>query len=523
MIPVFTPTLLADLVDTSQRVGAQSSRRAKVADIAALLRRLAPDEIEIGVSWLAGVTRQGRSGIGYALIRDARPATSASEPALTLVEVDAALDRIAKSSGAGSVSARTLLLSAVFQKASSGEQEFLAHLLSGELRQGALEGLMIEAVAVAAEVPADAVRRASMLAGGVAAVAVSALTAGAAGLGAYSMSLFQPIAPMLAQPAEDIDEAMDSLASAASVALEWKLDGARVQVHKRDDDVRIYSRTGNDVTAAAPEIVTAVRDAKAHSLILDGEAIALKANGSPHPFQQTMSRFGRVLDIDAMRETMPLSVFFFDCLRHDERDLLPLPYPSRIEALTAVLRAELLIPRLISGETAAAQTFYDDAIARGHEGVMVKALDAPYDPGARSAAWLKVKRSHSLDLVVLAAEWGHGRRKGWLSNLHLGAIDPATNAYVMLGKTFKGMTDAMLAWQTEELKKREIASNEWVVQVRPEVVVEVMFNDLQASPRYPGGLALRFARVKRYRPDKTAADADTMETVRAIYAAQERR
>jgi DNA ligase-1 len=305
-------------------------------------------------------------------------------------------------------------------------------------------------------------------------------------------------------------------------ALEWKLDGARVQVHKSGDDVRIYTRTGNDVTTAAPEIVSAVRRAAAQTLILDGEAIALKTNGAPYPFQDTMRRFGRELDIEAMRATMPLSVFFFDCLRHDDENLLAMPADARFAAMSAALPSELLVPRLITSDLAAAQAFYDDALERGHEGVMVKALDAPYDPGARSALWLKVKRTHTLDLVVLAAEWGHGRRRGRLSNLHLGAIDPATGEFIMLGKTFKGLTDAMLAWQTEELLKREVARDDWTIRVRPELVVEIAFNDLQASPRYPGGLALRFARVKGYRPDKKAQDADTIGTVRAIYAKQEK-
>ena len=512
-------TLLANLVDTSQRVGEHAGRRTKIAHMAEFLRGLVPAEIEIGVSYLAGEIRQGRSGIGWALIRDAKPAASAEAPELTLAEVDAVLDRIARAGGRGSVSERTGLLSALFARATAREQEFLARLLLGELRQGALEGLMIEAVAAAAHLPAETVRRAAMIAGGVAAIAASALTEGAAGLRRYAIALFQPLAPMLAQPAEDITEAMARIPTAA---VEWKLDGARVQVHKNADEVRIYTRTGNDVTPAAPEIASAVRGARARDLILDGEAIALKPGGAPYPFQDTMRRFGRVLDIDAMRATMPLSVFFFDCLRRDDQDLVPQPAAARFDAMTSALSSGLLIPRLVTSEIAAAQAFYDDALERGHEGVMVKALDAPYDPGTRSALWLKVKRAHTLDLVVLAAEWGHGRRRGWLSNLHLGAIDPASGQFVMLGKTFKGMTDAMLAWQTEELLKREIARDEWTVRVRPELVVEVAFNDLQASPRYPGGLALRFARVKGYRPDKKAPDADTIDTVRAIYARQEK-
>ena len=512
-------TLLAELVVTSQHVGEDAGRRAKIAQLAELLRRLAPLEIEIGVSYLAGEIRQARSGIGWALIQDARGTAQAANPSLTVVDVDAALDEIARASGPGSVRERTRLLSALFARATVPEQEFLARLLVGELRQGALEGLMIEAVAAAAGLPAATVRRAAMVAGGVAAIAAVALTEGASGLSRYAIALFQPLAPMLAQPADDIADALTRIPAAA---LEWKLDGARVQVHKRGEDVRIYSRTGNDVTIAAPEVVSAVRSARAESLILDGEAIALKADGAPYPFQDTMRRFGRVLDIDAMRATLPLSVFFFDCLRRDDRDLVPLSGAERFDALIETLSAQLLIPRLVTSDVAAAQAFYDDALERGHEGVMVKALDAPYDPGARSAQWLKVKRAHTLDLVVLAAEWGHGRRSGRLSNLHLGALDPANGEFVMLGKTFKGMTDAILAWQTEELLKREVARDEWTVRVRPELVVEIAFNDLQASRRYPGGLALRFARVKGYRPDKHVHEADTIDTVRAIYAKQEK-
>jgi DNA ligase-1 len=324
---------------------------------------------------------------------------------------------------------------------------------------------------------------------------------------------------MLAQPADDIADALSRIPMAA---LEWKLDGARVQVHKSGDDVRVYTRTGNDVTAAAPEVVATIREMPAQTMILDGEVIALKESGAPYPFQDTMRRFGRELDVDSMRATMPLSVFFFDCLRRDDENLVAMPGEDRFAAMAAALPSRLLIPRLVTNDAAAAQAFYDDALERGHEGVMVKALAASYEPGARSAQWLKVKRTHTLDLVILAAEWGHGRRSGRLSNLHLGAPDPATGRFVMLGKTFKGLTDAMLAWQTEELLKREVARDEWTVHVRPEIVVEIAFNDLQASPRYPGGLALRFARVKGYRPDKSARDADTIETVRAIYAQQDK-
>jgi DNA ligase 1 len=513
------PILLAELVDASQRVATHPARRAKIAHLVDLLHRLAPGEIEIGVSYLAGAPKQRRSGIGYALIRDALPVENALVPTLTLVQVDAALEQIAKVGGPGSTTRRVDLLSQLFARATAPEQDYLVRLLQGELRQGALEGLMIEAVAVAADISTDRVHSAAMLAGGITNVAATALIDGAAGLNRYSITLFQPLAPMLAQPAEDIEDAMTRIGLAA---VEWKLDGARVQVHKDGNDVRIYSRTGNEVTGPAPEIVSAVQRVHARTLILDGEAIALKPDGAPYPFQETMSRFGRALDIEAMRAKMPLSVFFFDCLQRDGHDLAPRPASARFESLAAALPSELVIPRLVTRDLVAAQAFYDDAVQLGHEGVVVKAFDAPYDPGARSASWLKVKRSHTLDLVVLAAEWGHGRRRGWLSNLHLGAIERTTGELIMLGKTFKGMTDAMLAWQTEELLKREISRDEWTVRARPELVVEVMFSDLQTSTRYSGGLALRFARIKRYRPDKDAADADTMETVRRIYAYQSR-
>ncbi len=513
-----TPTLLARLAATSEAVGARASRLAKTARIADFLRGLSPAEIDIGVSYLAGFIRQGRSGIGYALIRDARPATPAATSSLTLADVDAALARIAQSTGRGSAKERRALLGDLLSRATEVEQDFLTRLLLGDLRQGALEGQMIEGVAAAAGLPVADVRRAAMRGGGIAAVARSALVEGAAGLAQFGIELFRPVAPMLAQPADDIEDALSRIAMAA---LEWKLDGARVQVHKQGDEVRIYSRTGNDVTVAAPEIVAIMRTVPAQALIVDGEAIALKPDGAPYPFQETMSRFGRVQDIEAMRAAMPLSVFFFDCLRRGDDDLSALPAGRRFAALADLLPPNVLAPRLVTSDAAAAQSFYDDAVARGHEGVMVKALDAPYDPGARSAAWLKVKRSHTLDLVVLAAEWGHGRRHGWLSNLHLGARDPANGGFVMLGKTFKGMTDAMLAWQTEALLQREVRREGIAVIVRPELVVEVAFNELQASPRYPGGLALRFARVKGYRPDKRAEDADTMETVQAIYRGQQ--
>ncbi len=509
-------TLLLHLVDASERVGSTSGRRSKIAEIAGFLRVLDPDEIEIGVAFLARETRQRKAGIGYSLIQSAQSAPAHSST-LELRTVDRALAEIAQTAGRGSIGVRTRLLTELFAAATEREQSFLARLLLGELRQGALEGLMIDAVATAANLPLADVRRAAMSAGGIAAVAGPALTHGLAGLQAFSIKLFQPLAPMLAQPADDLTSA---LARVPAASIEWKLDGARVQVHKVGVDVRVFSRTGNDVTAAAIEIVEAVSALDAHTLILDGEAIALKRDGAPYPFQDTMRRFGRVLDIGRMRETMPLSVFFFDCVRLGDEDLVGRPGAERFETLSAVVPPSMVIPRLATCDLASAQAFYDDTVHRQHEGVMVKAVDAPYEPGRRSACWLKVKRAHTLDLVVIAAEWGHGRRHGWLSNLHLAARDPASSDFIMLGKTFKGMTDAMLEWQTKELLARAVERASWGVRVKPDLVVEVTFNDLQTSARYPAGLALRFARIKGYRSDKTPYEADTIDTVRAIYASQ---
>jgi DNA ligase-1 len=374
---------------------------------------------------------------------------------------------------------------------------------------------MVDAVARAANAPAAAVRRAHMLSGDLRAVAGAALADGEAGLGRFRLDLLRPLQPMLAQTADTLANAFERTVSAA---VEWKLDGARIQVHRLGDEVRIFTRNLADITARARELVDAVLALPTDAVVLDGEAIALGQDGRPRPFQVTMSRFGRRLDVDELRREIPLSAAFFDCLHLDGRDLLDRPARERFAALDAFVPAPLRVPRLVTDEPAAAEEFLADALAQGHEGVMVKALDAPYEAGRRGAGWLKVKVAHTLDLVVLAAEWGHGRRRGRLSNLHLGARDPATGGFVMLGKTFKGMTDALLEWQTAELLRLETRSDRQTVHVRPELVVEVAFDGVQASPRYPGGLALRFARVKGYRPDKPAAEADTIETVRAIHA-----
>ena len=504
-------THLAHLVRVSNQVAATSSRLAKIRELADFLRPLEREEIEIALPYLSGDIRQGKLAVGYATLQSARSGAAAA-PTLALRDVDAAFQQLKQVRGKGSAEQRSALLRELFQRATTDEQDFLVRLMVGELRQGALEGIMVEAVAAAASLPAADVRRAVAFAGAIAPVAAAALSGGASALAQFSVRLMQPVLPMLAQPAEDMKEALGALGTAL---VEWKLDGARVQVHKSGDDVRLYTRNLNDVTARAPEIVAAVHGLAAKSLILDGEAIALRANGRPHPFPVTMSRFGSQQDPHAA--DVRLSVFFFDCLYLDAEALFDHPMRERRDALTRALPKAMVTPAVITADVEEAERFYQEALAAGHEGVMAKALDAPYEAGRRGAGWLKVKRARTLDLVVLAAEWGHGRRRGRLSNLHLGARDPATGGFVMLGKTFKGMTDALLAWQTDELQKRAVSQDEWVVHVRPELVVEIAFNDLQESSQYPGGLALRFARVKGYRPDKRPDEADTIDTVRRIY------
>jgi DNA ligase-1 len=507
--------LLADLVKVSDQVRATRSRLAKQEALARFLRDLPPEEIDIGVAFLSGETRQARLGVAYGLLRYIEPPPAAA-PALTLAGVDRALAAVASAAGSGSVQRRRDALTDLFARATAAEQSFLRRLLLSELRQGALTALMHDAIAAAAEVPVAAVRRAAMYAESTGAVARAALTGGAAALAAFDLQLFHPVAPMLAQPMETAAEAVGALGEAA---LDWKLDGARIQVHKGGGVIRVFTRSLNDVTEAVPEVVAAVAGLPAEELILDGEAIALDPAGRPRPFQVTMRRFGRKRDVAALSAGLPLSAFFFDLLRRDGENLVSAPAASRHEALSRAVPAHLRTPRLVTADAGQAQAFFEAALAHGHEGMMAKALAAPYEAGSRGGNWLKIKQPRTLDLVVLAAEWGSGRREGWLSNLHLGARDPATGQFVMLGKTFKGLTDEMLTWQTRELLAREIGRDGVTVHVRPELVVEIAYSDLQASPRYPGGLALRFARVKGYRPDKRAEDADTIETVRALHEA----
>jgi ATP-dependent DNA ligase I len=537
---------LAALVDTSRRVAATRGRRDKIALLAELFTRVPPDEIELAAAYLGGVVPQEKLGLGWAALQAASGAVSepdvhvrapeadtlftAAAPDgeeraaggtefadVGLAELDATLERIARTTGKGSADARRRLLRGLLARLGEDERHFLFGLVMGELRQGALDALVIEAVARAAGLPADDVRRAVMLTGDLPHVARAALTEGAAGLARFAVQLFRPVLPMLAGSADSAAEALSELGEAA---LEWKLDGARVQIHKAGDEIRVFSRRLNEVTPAVPEIADAVRALPARELILEGEAIALRPDGIPHPFQTTMTRFGRRLDVERMRGTVPLTLFLFDLLYLDGVSLLDEPLARRAAMLADRVPASLLVPHTRTASADEAEQFLADALARGHEGIMAKALDSPYEAGRRGRRWLKVKPVRTLDLVVLAAEWGHGRRRGWLSNLHLGARDDVQGGFVMLGKTFKGMTDELLAWQTTRLQELEVSRDGHTVYVRPELVVEVAFNDLQASPQYPGGLALRFARVKGYRPDKSAAEADTLSALQQIWRRQ---
>jgi DNA ligase-1 len=508
--------LVAELTAASARVSETRKRKAKIELLAQCLRAAAPQERGLVALYLSGSVRQPRLFVGHKLLFGLRGASPAAASELSVLELDARLESVAALAGKGSSSQRAALLRALLERASEHEQAFLVRLILGELRQGALESLLLEAVALAAHVPVLAVRRAQMLTSDLLRVTQTAFEQGEAGLLRVDLSLFRPLQPMLAEPAKDVGAALAQLGRAA---FEYKLDGARVQVHKQGAEVRVYSRALNEVTTAVPELLEAVQGYAPHELLLDGEVIALREDGTPLPFQETMRRFGRRLDVAKLRAELPLSSFFFDCLYVDGRSLLDTPLAQRSEQLERIVPEAQRMKRLVSGDVGEAQAFLEQALGEGHEGLMAKALDAPYFAGSRGASWLKLKQVHTLDLVVLAAEWGSGRRTGFLSNLHLGARDEEQGGFVMLGKTFKGLTDALLRFQTQALLAREIERDTYTVYVRPELVVEVAFNDVQRSPHYPGGLALRFARVRRYRPDKLAAQADTIAQVRAIHRA----
>jgi len=507
---------LQQVADTSRALAAEPGRNAKVALLAELLGGLGADDLRAAVALLSGESRRMRVGVGPAALRDLPP--PAGSATLGIAETEQQLRALAAVHGAGSQAERARLLNGLFARATAEEQALLRGVLGGDLRQGALDAVMGDAVARAAGVPPVEVRRALMFRGSAAAVAAAAMEGGATALRGFGLELGRPIRPMLAAAAPDVGTALERIRPAA---LEWKLDGIRVQVHRDGEQINVYTRSLDDITARVPEVVEAARALPVRSAVLDGEALALDPDGRPRPFQVTAARTASRQDVGVLRAEVPLSVYFFDLLYRDGADLLDEPEARRFEQLAAVVPPEQRVPRLITGNDTAATAFFRDALDRGHEGVVVKDPDSGYTAGRRGAGWIKVKPRHTLDLVVLAAEWGSGRRHGLLSNLHLGARGdgtPELGEWVMLGKTFKGLTDETLAFQTRELLAREVSRNDWVVYVRPELVVEIAFDGLQRSPRYPSGLTLRFARVVRYREDKRPEEADTIDAVRRLAA-----
>jgi DNA ligase-1 len=497
-------TLLADVVTASREVTGTSSRSKKVAILAELLARLEPREVGVAVGLLTGVPRQGRVGVGHSTIYgiECAPAT---EPSLTIEELDRAVGEVQATTGSGSAAERRRILTDLLGRATEEEADFVKRLFTGGLRQGALAGLMADAVAKAAGVSGTIARRALMLSGDLSRTAEIAMTEGEEGLRDVGFELFRPILPMLASTAANATEAVESFDRSS---VEWKLDGIRIQVHRSGDEVRIYTRNLNDTTHTLPGIVEAVRSLPLNQAVFDGEALWMLEEG-PAAFQDTVSR----MDSEAQPEG--IVTFLFDLLHIEGEDLLDTPLEERAKRLEAIA-PHLKIPSVITSDPEAAQRMLDDALNAGHEGIVVKDAGSAYIAGRRGKAWRKVKPVRTYDLVVLGAEWGHGRRQGWLSNLHLGARDPRTGELVMVGKTFKGLTDALLDWQTKELLAREVERKGIAVLVRPELVVEIALDGVQTSTRYPGGLALRFARVKRYRPDKSAAEADTIDDLREL-------
>jgi DNA ligase-1 len=509
-------TALVDVAAASRDLVLLRSRRAKIERVADLLRQCAPNDTATVARWMTGEPAPVSLGIGPAQVSASQTTASAATAArLTVAEVQRRLQTIATLKGAGSKAKRSEQLARLFVAATEDEQRFLSHLLLGELRQGALLGLMIEAIASAFELPLASVQRAQMLIGDIGQVAGTAREGGRAAIDAIELQLFQPVQPMLAQPATNLEQAVEEL---GNPILEYKLDGARVQVHKRGAEVRAFSRRGNDVSDAVPELIQQIAALPSTDLVVDGETLTLFEDGRPRPFQTTMRRFGRRREDSDLRRQLPLHSFYFDCLRLAGETLIDASTLTRQAALAEAIPAAQIIPRLQSGSRTRAEAFLAQALTDGHEGLMAKSPEAPYMAGGRGSHWLKLKQAQSLDLVVLAAEWGSGRRQGWLSNLHLGAR--GDDGFVMLGKTFKGLTDQVLDWQTEQLLAREIGREGVVVHVRPELVVEIAFNELQRSRQYPAGLALRFARVKRYRSDKSSSEADHIDQVTELFAKQ---
>ncbi|MER5595924.1 ATP-dependent DNA ligase [Streptomyces sp. NPDC002265] len=507
--------LLSRLAQVSREVAAASARSRKTALLAGLFREADPDDVPLVIPYLAGRLPQGRLGVGWKVL--SRPVPPAAGPALTVREVDARLTGLAAVSGPGSQAERARLVEALMGAATEDEQRFLLGLITGEVRQGALDAVAVEGLAAATGAPAGDVRRAVMLAGSLPAVAQALLADGPAALDRFRLTVGRPVLPMLAHSAASVADAIGRL---GACAVEEKLDGIRVQVHRDGDTVRVHTRTLDDITDRLPEVTAAARQLAGERFVLDGEVIALGPDGRPRSFQETAGRVGSRVDVATAAEAVPVSPVFFDALYVDGRDLLDLPLTERHAELARLVPEPIRVRRTRASQAPEdvreAEEFLATTLRRGHEGVVVKALDAPYSAGRRGAAWLKVKPVHTLDLVVLAVERGHGRRTGRLSNLHLGART-ADGGFAMLGKTFKGMTDAMLAWQTERLAGLAVEDDGQVVTVRPELVVEIAYDGLQRSSRYPAGVTLRFARVVRYRPDKRPEEADTVSTLLAAH------
>jgi DNA ligase-1 len=509
---------LKRLVESVNSVRSTSKKTEKTQLLANLLKQAQGNDIELVAHYLVGTLPQGKIGIGWRIIEQASKDLRLADSGLALHQIDEVLDTIAAGQGAGSTSRKIQGLRSLFERVNPAEREFLTHLFMGEVRQGALEGLLLDAIAKAANLPSAEIRQAFMFSGNIGAVARAALEQGTAGLARFGLQLLTPVSPMLANSAEDAAEALDRMGEAA---FEFKLDGARIQVHRQGDQVRIFTRQLQDVTDRLPEIVEWTKALPVGEILLEGEAIALRTDARPHPFQVTMRRLGRSKDVATIRQQLPLSFFFFDCLYHaSEGSVIGRSYRERTEILASAIPEAFRIPRTLTSDSGEAQRFLQRALDAGHEGAMAKSLAAPYAAGQRGYHWLKLKAANTLDLVILAAEWGHGRRSGWLSNLHLGARDAESGQFVMLGKTFKGLTDDMLRFQTEKLLSLETGRDSWTVFVRPELVVEIAFNEIQESPRYPGGLALRFARVKSFRLDKSPSDSDTFQIVKALFERQ---
>ncbi|HKF88379.1 MAG TPA: ATP-dependent DNA ligase [Propionibacteriaceae bacterium] len=504
--------LLSRLAETWNQLSATRSRNAKRDLIAAVLADATPDDIEVVVSYLSGELRQRRTGLGWRSLQSLPPPASTSS--LEVSDVDRAFEDIATLSGPGSAGARAGATRDLFARATEAEQNFLRGLIFGDLRQGALESQVQEGLAAAFTVPLASVRRAAMLLSSTSAAARLAITGGGAALDAVTLQVGTAVQPMLAASAPNPEDAVAKTGLPAIV--DFKLDGVRVQVHRKGPKITIFTRSLDDVTARMPDVVALVADLPSDQIVLDGEVLALNTDGRPELFQVVASRTMSSADVPAAAERLPLQAFFFDLLRVDDHDLLDQPLTRRIEVMAKILPPSLIVPRAICSDLEEVSTVFSDAVTKGYEGLVVKNPSAPYAAGRRDSAWVKLKPRQTFDLIVIAAEWGHGRRRGWLSNLHLAARDPSNDQLIMLGKTFKGLTDEMLAWQTEQFLAREVRRSAGAVYVEPSLVVEVACDGLQASTRYPGGVALRFARILRYRPDKSAAEADTIDTVKAL-------